>query len=205
MSSPVHPVDESRPLGRILLFGVQHVLVMAATPISAIFLMSATLRLSPGITVNLLSAALLLSGIGSLVQSLGPWKLGPRLPFVMLPGGAPLILFLSIAQQHGLRTATGAVLLTAAFTFLVLPLFARLLRFFPPLVIGTMIVIVGVNLVKVGALLVTGQPGTPGFADPARLGPAFATIALIVVFTRLLRGVLRQLAVLLGLVAGTRR
>ncbi|MFI9244759.1 uracil-xanthine permease family protein [Streptomyces sp. NPDC053086] len=199
----VHPVDESRPLGRILLFGVQHVLVMAATPISAIFLMSATLRLNPGVTVDLLSAALLLSGVGSLIQSLGPWKFGPRLPFVMLPGGAPLILFMSIAQQHGLRTATGAVLLTAAFTFVVLPLFTRLLRFFPPLVIGTMIVIVGVNLVKVGGLLVTGQPGTPGFAEPARLGLAFATIGLIVLFTRLLRGVLRQLAVLLGLVAGT--
>ncbi|SEE24128.1 uracil-xanthine permease [Streptomyces sp. 2231.1] len=202
-SGAVHPVDESRPLGRILVFGVQHVLVMAATPISAIFLMSATLRLSPGITVDLLSAALLLSGIGSLVQSLGPWKFGPRLPFVMLPGGAPLILFMAIAQQHGLRTATGAVILTAAFTFLVLPLFARLLKFFPPLVIGTMIVIVGVNLVKVGALLVTGQPGAPGFGDPARLGPAFATIGLIVLFTRLLRGILRQLAVLLGLAGGT--
>ncbi|MEU7423450.1 solute carrier family 23 protein [Streptomyces sp. NPDC040750] len=200
---PVHPVDESRPLARIVLFGVQHVLVMAATPISAIFLMSATLRLSPGITVDLLSAALLMSGLGSLIQSLGPWKFGPRLPFVMLPGGAPLVLFMSIAQQHGLRTATGAVLLTAAFTFLVLPLFGRLLRFFPPLVIGTMIVIVGVNLVKVGALLVTGQPGAPGFAEPGRLGLAFATIGLIVLFTRLLGGVLRQLAVLLGLVAGT--
>ncbi|MFF8865387.1 uracil-xanthine permease family protein [Streptomyces sp. NPDC015139] len=202
-SGVVRPVDESRPLGRILVFGVQHVLVMAATPISAIFLMSATLRLSPGITVDLLSAALLLSGIGSLVQSLGPWKFGPRLPFVMLPGGAPLILFMAIAQQHGLRTATGAVILTAAFTFLVLPLFARLLKFFPPLVIGTMIVIVGINLVKVGALLVTGQPGAPGFGDPARLGLAFATIGLIVLFTRLLRGVLRQLAVLLGLAGGT--
>ncbi|MFC9927766.1 uracil-xanthine permease family protein [Streptomyces sp. NPDC127190] len=199
----VHPVDESRPLGRILLFGLQHVLVMAATPISAIFLMSATLRLGPGLTVDLLSASLLLSGAGTLIQSLGPWRFGPRLPFVMLPGGAPLILFLSIAQQHGLRTATGAVLLTAAFTFLVLPLFARLLKYFPPLVIGTVIVIVGVNLVKVGGLLVTGPPGSPGFGDPARLGLAFTTIALIVAFTRLLRGTLRQLAVMLGLFAGT--
>ncbi len=85
-----HPVDESRPIGRILLFGIQHVLVMAATPISAIFLMSATLRLDPGLTVDLLSAAFLLSGAGTLVQSLGPWKFGPRLPFVILPGGAPL-------------------------------------------------------------------------------------------------------------------
>ncbi|GHB54071.1 hypothetical protein GCM10010377_51340 [Streptomyces viridiviolaceus] len=178
----VHPVDESRPLGRILLFGIQHVLVMAATPISAIFLMSATLGLDAGLTVDLLSAAFVLSGVGSLIQSLGPWKFGPRLPFVMLPGGAPLILFLAIAEQHGLRTATGAVVLTAVFCFVVLPVFSRLLRFFPALVIGTMIVIVDVNLVKVGAVLVTGRPGTPGFAEPLDLGLGMATIGFTVVF-----------------------
>ncbi|MER7716390.1 uracil-xanthine permease family protein [Streptomyces flaveolus] len=199
----VHPVDEARPLGRILLFGVQHVLVMAATPISAIFLMSATLRLDAGLTVDLLSAAFVLSGVGSLLQSLGLWKFGPRLPFVMLPGGAPLILFLAIAEQHGLRTATGAVVLTAVFSFVVLPVFSRLLAFFPALVIGTMIVIVGVNLVKVGAVLVTGQPGSPGFADPTNLGLGMATIGFTVVFYLLFSGVVRQLAVMLGLLAGT--
>ncbi|MFF5637016.1 uracil-xanthine permease family protein [Streptomyces sp. NPDC012825] len=199
----VHPVDESRPLGRIVLFGIQHVLVMAATPISAIFLMSATLRLDPGLTVDLLSAAFVLSGVGSLIQSLGPWKFGPRLPFVMLPGGAPLILFLAIAEQHGLRTATGAVVLTAAFSFVVLPLFSRLLKFFPALVIGTMIVIVGVNLVKVGAVLLTGRPGEPGFADTTNLALGMATIGFTVVFYLVFTGVLRQLAVMLGLVAGT--
>ncbi|MFF5447762.1 uracil-xanthine permease family protein [Streptomyces sp. NPDC012888] len=200
---PVHPVDQSRPLGRILLFGVQHVLVMAATPISAIFLMSATLGLDSDLTVELLSAAFLLSGVGSLIQSLGPWKFGPRLPFVMLPGGAPLILFLAIADQHGLPTATGAVILTAAFYFVVLPVFSRLLAFFPPLVIGTMIVIVGINLVKVGAVLVTGRPGQPGFADTTALALGLATIGFTVAFYLLFTGVLRQLAVMLGLLAGT--
>jgi uracil-xanthine permease len=202
-SPATHPVDEARPLPKILLFGIQHVLVMAATPISAIFLMSATLGLGTELTVDLLSAAFVLSGVGSLIQSLGPWKFGPRLPFVMLPGGAPLILFLAIAEQHGLRTATGAVILTAAFYFVVLPVFSRLLKFFPALVIGTMIVIVGVNLVKVGAVLVTGRPGTPGFADPLNLGLGMATIGFTVVFYLLFAGVLRQLAVMLGLLAGT--
>ncbi|MBU7600819.1 uracil-xanthine permease family protein [Streptomyces sp. P38-E01] len=200
---PVHPVDESRPLGRIILFGIQHVLVMAATPISAIFLMSATLKLDPGLTVDLLSAAFVLSGVGSLIQSLGPWKFGPRLPFVMLPGGAPLILFLAIAEQHGVRTATGAVIITAVFYFVVLPVFSRLLRFFPALVIGTMIVIVGVNLVKVGAVLVTGRPGEPGFADTTNLALGAATIGFTVAFYLLSSGIVRQLAVMLGLLAGT--
>ncbi|MEW2252894.1 solute carrier family 23 protein [Streptomyces sp. NPDC006975] len=198
-----HPVDTYRPVHRMLLFGIQHVLVMAATPISSVFLVSATLHLTPALTANLLSAAFVLSGIGSLLQSLGPWGFGARLPFVMLPGGAPLVLFLSIADEHGLRTATGAVILTAVFCFVVLPLFSRLLKFFPTLVIGTMIVIVGVNLVKVGALLITGRPGTSGFGEPHALLLGLATVGFTVVAYALLRGTLRQLAVMLGLLAGT--
>ncbi|TQN33458.1 uracil-xanthine permease [Haloactinospora alba] len=202
-SATPHPVDQYRPLHRMLLFGLQHVLVMAATPISSVFLVSATLGLDTDLTVNLLSAAFLLSGLGSLLQSLGPWKLGARLPFVMLPGGAPLVLFLAIAEQHGPRTATGAVLITGVFYFVVLPLFSRLLRFFPRLVIGTMITIVGVNLVKVGALLVTGEPGTAEFGDPRNLLLGMATIGFTVLLYLVFSGVLRQLAVMLGMAAGT--
>ncbi|MDJ0345479.1 uracil-xanthine permease family protein [Streptomyces sp. H10-C2] len=201
--SAKHPVDECRPLQKMLLFGIQHVLVMAATPISSVFLVSATLGLSADLTVNLLSAAFVLSGVGTLLQSLGPWGVGSRLPFVMLPGGAPLVLFLAIAQEHGVRTATGAVILTGVFYFVVLPVFSRLLKFFPTLVIGTMIVIVGVNLVKVGALLVTGKPGSPAFGDTRNLLLGLATIGFIIAFYWLFTGVLRQLAVMLGLVTGT--
>ncbi|MEW2218003.1 uracil-xanthine permease family protein [Streptomyces sp. NPDC006990] len=200
---PKHPVDDPRPVHRMLLFGIQHVLVMAATPISSVFLVSSTLHLTPALTANLLSAAFVLSGLGSLLQSLGPWGFGARLPFVMLPGGAPLILFLSIADQHGLRTACGAVIITAVFYFVVLPVFSRLLRFFPTLVIGTMIVIVGVNLVKVGALLVTGRPGSSGFGEPGALLLGLATVGCTAGAYGLLRGTLRQLSVLLGLLAGT--
>ncbi|WP_017593633.1 uracil-xanthine permease family protein [Nocardiopsis potens] len=197
-----HPVDRYRPVHRMLLFGAQHVLVMAATPISSVFLISAACDLTPELTVDLLAAAFVLSGLGSILQSLGPWKIGARLPFVMLPGGAPVVLFAAIAQQHGLPTATGAVILTGLFYLVVLPVFTRLIRFFPPLVIGTMIVVVGINLVKVGALLITGEPGTPEFGDPTALVLGLSTIGLTVAFYRLFRGVLRQLAVMLGLVAG---
>ncbi|WP_374727574.1 uracil-xanthine permease family protein [Haloactinomyces albus] len=184
-------------------FGLQHVLVMAATPISSVFLVSKTLGLSEDLTVKLLAAAFVFSGVGTLVQSLGPGRIGVRLPFVMLPGGAPIVLFVAIAQEHGLPTASGAVILTAVFYLVALPLFTRLLKFFPTVVIGTMIVIIGVNLIKVGGLLVTGKPGTPGFGDPRALLLGLATIGCTVLFFRLLTGMLRQLAVVLGLVAGT--
>jgi xanthine/uracil permease len=198
-----HPVDEVLPLRRMIPLGIQHMFVMAASPISAVFLVGQTLNLPSALTVNLLSATFVLSGLGTIVQSWGPWKLGARLPFVMLPGGAPIVLFLGIAKQYDVRTATGAVVLAAAFYFVALPVFARLLRYFPTVVIGTMIVIIGVNLIRVSGLLVTGQPGSPGFGRPRDILLALVTIGFTVLFFRVLRGGLAQLSVLLGLVAGT--
>ena len=204
MSTSTKPsaVDEVLPLRKLVPFGLQHVLVMAASPISSVFLVSKTLGLSSELTVDLLSAAFLLSGLGSLLQSLGVWNIGVRLPFVMLPGGAPIALFLLIARGYDLQTASGAVILTGVFYFLVLPIFTRLLRFFPTLVIGTMIVIIGVNLIRISATLITGQPGTPEFANLRDVLLALATVGFTVLFYRVLTGMLRQLAVLLGLVAG---
>ena len=187
----------------MLLFGLQHVLVMAAVPITSVFLVAKALGLSPGLTVNLISATFLLCGIGTLVQSFGPWKFGARLPFVMVPGGAPIVMFLTIAQQRDLQTAAGAVILTSLFYFLVLPVFSRCIKYFPKIVIGTLLLLVSINLVKVYGGIIAGKAGTPGFGDPANIGLALTTIGFTLLFARVFKGMLGQLAVLLGLVAGT--
>lgn len=168
-------LDAVRPWVRTIMYGLQHFLVMSATPISSVLLVAATLKLEEKVTLQLLAASLVLSGIGSIVQSRGIGPFGPRLPFVMLPGGAPVILFMGIAAAHGPRVATGAVIITGVFTFLVVQLFGKLLRFFPALVIGTMMTVVGVNLVKVGATLVFGKPGTPAYGCCSPVAPSAAS------------------------------
>ena len=196
------PVDALLPVPQLILFGLQHVLVMAAVPITSVFLVAKALSLSAGLTVNLISATFLLCGLGTLLQSFGPWKFGARLPFVMVPGGAPIVMFLTIAQQRDLQTASGAVILTALFYFLVLPVFSRCLKFFPKIVIGSLLLLVSVNLVKVYGSIIVGKPGTPAFADPANIYLALATIGFTVIFARVFKGTLGQLSVLLGLLAG---
>ena len=200
--APVAPVDAVLPLPQLILFGLQHVLVMAAVPITSVFLVAKALSLSSNLTVNLISATFLVCGLGTLMQSFGPWKFGARLPFVMVPGGAPIVMFLTIAQQRDLQTASGAVILTALFYFLVLPIFSRCLRFFPKIVVGTLLLLVSVNLVKVYGGIIVGRPGTPGFADPSNIYLALATIGFTVAFARIFKGMLGQLSVLLGLLAG---
>lgn len=115
-------VDELHSPQRMIAFGLQHVLVMAASPIAAVFLMSKALGLDASLTTQLLSATFLVCGIGTLIQSFGPGGIGARLPFVMLPGGAPIVLFILIAQQSDLPTASGAVILAAALPLLLFTL-----------------------------------------------------------------------------------
>ena len=121
----------------------------------------------------------------------------------MVPGGAPIAIFLAIAVQADVQTAVGAVLLTAIFYFAALPVFRRLLRYFPPIVVGTMLLLVSVNLVRIYGGTITGRPGSENFADPLNVGLALATIAMTVLFAWGFTGTLRRISVMLGLVAGT--
>jgi len=203
MSQPaIAAVDEVLPWRRLFAFGMQHVLVMAASPIASVFLMSKALNFPPALAMQLLSATFVICGLGTLLQSFGPKGIGARLPFIMLPGGAPIVLFILIAQQTDVQTAAGAVILTGVFYFLVLPVFRRCLRYFPAAVVGTMLLLVAINLAQVSGKLIAGQPGTPGFGAPINLLLAFATIAFTVLFSRVLTGMLGQLAILLGLLGG---
>jgi len=198
----VQPVDEILPLPQLAAFGLQHVLVMAASPITAAFLVSRALHFSPALTLNLISATFLICGLGTLLQSFGPAGFGARLPFIMVPGGAPIVIFVTIAQQAGLAAATGAVILTAIAYFIIIPGFARCLKYFPRLVIGTILLLVAVNLVKIYGGIITGQPGSPNFGAPTGILLALATIVFTLLFARFLNGTWRQLSVLFGLVLG---
>lgn len=198
-----HSVDARLPAWQLVLFGLQHVLSMAASPVTAVFLVSRMLSLSSGMTVQLIGATFFACGAGTLLQSLGAGPVGSRLPFVMVPGGAPAMLFAVIATQTDLRTAAGAAILTSLFYWLVLPVFARCLRFFPRVVVGTMLLLVSVSLIKIYAGIIVGQPGTPGFAQPQSLGLALLTIVATLAVARLFKGTVGRLAVLIGLAIGT--
>jgi uracil-xanthine permease len=202
MPAQTLPVDEILPPRKLVLLGLQHVLVMAASPITSVFLIARALNFSPTLTLNLISATFLVCGLGTLLQSFGPLKFGAKLPFIMVPGGAPVIIFLTTAQQTDVQTAVGAVMLTGLFYFLVLPVFARCLKFFPKLVIGTMLLLVAINLVKVYGGIITGAPSAPNFAAPMYVLLALATIGLTLLFARVFSGMLGQLSVLFGLLGG---
>ncbi|MFI1914895.1 uracil-xanthine permease family protein [Nocardia sp. NPDC020380] len=196
----VHPVDEIPPLGRAFAAAIQHLAVMLATPITSVLLITHSLHLSDSTARALLSATLLCCGIGTLLQSGGRFGLGAGLPFVMLPGGAAVVLFIQIAQESSPATASGAVILTAAAGILLVPLAKRLVTRLPAVVLASMVVVIGVNLVKVAGGLIVA-PGER--ATMSAVGLAAVTILATVLAHRFLPAGWRRLSVLLGMVAGS--
>ncbi|MGK5548842.1 nucleobase:cation symporter-2 family protein [Streptomyces sp. URMC 127] len=203
-----HPVDEVLPPGRLLAGGLQHVAASYAGVVAPPLVLGAVIGLSPAGTTFLVGAALFTAGIATLLQTIGFWKVGARMPFVngvSFAGVAPMtaVAAAQTDKQDALPVIFGAVMVAGALGFLLAPWFCRLVRFFPPLVSGTVITLIGLTLLPVafGWIQDGGAPGGP--APATGLALAAATLVIVLVLRRVLRGFLRQIAVLLGLAAGT--
>ncbi|WP_147425025.1 nucleobase:cation symporter-2 family protein [Bailinhaonella thermotolerans] len=195
-----HPVDEVPRPARLVPLGAQHVLVMYASTVAVPFIVAAGLGLPARDVVYLVAADLLLCGVGTLLQSLGIWRIGARLPLVIgaaYNGVVPMVL---IGSQHGLPVMYGSVLVAGLFMVAFSPVFGRLLRFFPPVVVGTTITLIGITLVPAGARLVFGgKPGEPGFGALPGVGLGLLTLLVVVLLYRFLPAPLGQLAILLAM------
>jgi OHCU decarboxylase len=205
----VHPVDEVLPVPKLATYGFQHVVAFYAGAVLVPILIAGAIDLPPEDLVKLITADLFTCGIASIIQAVGFWKVGVRLPLlqgVTFAGVSPII---AIGLAHGGGSASllyvyGAVIVAGVFTFLIAPVFIKLLRFFPPVVTGTLITIIGLSLVPVGALDAVTNPATHQ-PDPTNLRwflYALGTIVVIVAIQRVFRGFLATIAVLLGLVVG---
>jgi xanthine permease len=204
MVAATDPIDEKEGLPRLLLFGLQHVLVMYAGTVAVPLILGSALHFTPRQVIALISADLFTSGLATLLQTLGWWKFGARLPLIQgcsFICVAPMIL---IGGHYGIPTLYGSVISCGLFTMLVGPWFSRMLRFFPPVVIGSVITVIGLSLLPVaGGWLGGGDTASGDFGSFVQLGLGLATIVFIVVIQRFGRGMIANLSVLLGLMGGT--
>ncbi|MCX5609796.1 purine permease [Streptomyces sp. NBC_00047] len=206
-----HPVDELLPVPKLALYGFQHVLAFYAAAVIVPVLLGNALGLSREDLVHLINADLLTCGVASIIQALGVWKVGARLPLVQgvtFTAVSPMIAIGTGAGggTAGLLVVYGAVITAGIATFAFAPLFSKLVKYFPPVVIGTILTIIGITLIPVALQDAAGGAhliGTPAYGDPKNLAYALGTLLFILAMVRIGRPFLSSLAVLLGLVVGT--
>ncbi len=205
---PVHPVDEVLPPAKLAIYGLQHVLAFYAGAVIVPILLASSIGLTTPQLIHLINADLFTCGIASIIQSVGFWKVGVRLPLlqgVTFTAVSPMIAIGLNAGKgtEGLLTIYGAVIVAGLVTFFLAPYFSRLIRFFPPVVTGSVISIIGLALLPVAAADAVGGAGNPHPESGRNLAYALGVLILIVVIQRVFKGFMATIAVLVGLVAGT--
>jgi NCS2 family nucleobase:cation symporter-2 len=218
MTVSVHPVDEVLPTPRLLALGLQHVLVMYAGAVAVPLIIGRALKLSPQDVAFLISADLFACGLATLVQCIGFPGVGIRLPVMMGVTFASVgpMLSMAAAPDIGLLGIYGSVIAAGIFGIIVAPFISRLLPLFPPVVTGTIIMVIGISLMRVGinwaggglpmfTKMIDGVPHTfpnPAYGQLQGLGIALFVLLVILALIKWGTGFLANVSVLLGIVAG---
>ena len=217
-SSAPHPVDQVPPFGKLTILGIQHVLAFYAGAVVVPFFIVKQLGLDDETLIHLINADLLTCGIATIIQSVGIGRfVGVKLPLIQgvtFTAVSPLIAIGAAATppgadpKTGLATMYGSIIAVGLIVFLAAPFFAKLLRFFPPVVTGTLLTVMGTTLLSVSADdILRWTDDAPADTKAAltfeSLAYAIGTIVIIVLIQRLFKGFMGTLSVLLGLVIMT--
>jgi NCS2 family nucleobase:cation symporter-2 len=218
MSTEIHPVDEVLPVPRLLALGLQHVLVMYTGAVAVPLIIGGALKLPLEDVAYLISADLFACGLATLVQCIGFPGVGIRLPVMMGVTFASVgpMLSMALTPDIGLLGIYGSVIAAGIFGIIAAPFISRLLPLFPPVVTGTIILVIGISLMRVGinwaggglptlTKVVDGVPGAfpnPGYGQLQGLGISAFVLLFILGMIKWGSGFLANVSVLLGIIAG---
>lgn len=211
MKSKVAPVDEKFPMGQNLLFALQHVLAMCAGAVAVPIIIGNAVGLSQKEIVFLINADLFIAGIATLIQSLGIKNfIGAKIPMIEGTSFATVNAMVAIAGTYkgdartAMATIFGAVFIAGLFCFLMAPFFGKLLRFFPKVVTGSVITIIGLSLIPVAVRWSTGNnPKANNYCDPKNIFMALGVLLIILILSKCLKGIWSSMAILFGIIIGT--
>ncbi|EMO4162575.1 nucleobase:cation symporter-2 family protein [Morganella morganii] len=206
---PVKPVidevEEILPAGKLMMLGLQHVLVMYAGAVAVPLVIGDRLGLSKEVVTLLISSDLFCCGIVTLLQCIGIGKFaGIRLPVIMSVTFAAVTPMLAIGANPdiGLMGIFGATIAAGVLTTLIVPLMGKLMPLFPNMVTGIVITSIGLSIMQVGIDWAAGGKGNPEYGHPLYLGISFAVLLSILFITKFCKGFLCNISVLLGIIFG---
>lgn len=207
------PEDEKLgPVG-LVSYGLQHILAMFGGVIAVPIIIGGAAGLNSGDRALLISCSLFVSGVATILQSVGVRYLGSQLPLVQgisFASVATLLTIIGGKGTDGLRSAYGACIVAGVVALIIVPFFAQIIRFFPPVVSGSVIIVIGLSLMPVAGKWITGQPTifvngaakpNPDFASLKNIALAAATLLVCLGLSKI--KIVSRMAILLSLVIGT--
>jgi xanthine permease len=183
--------------------GIQHVLAMYAGAILVPLIVGESLGLTSEQLTYLVAIDIFMCGVATILQLLNNRFFGIGLPVVLGCTFTAVGPMIAIGGEFGISAIYGAILVSGLVVILISGFFGKLVRFFPPVVTGSVVTIIGVTLIPVAINNMGGGEGASDFGSLANIGLAFGTLTFIVLMYRFSSGFLRSISILVGIVIGT--
>ncbi|HEP7507596.1 TPA: purine permease [Streptococcus pyogenes] len=195
-----HSTKQEHSHSQSAVLGLQHVLSMYAGSILVPIMIAGALGYSARELTYLISTDIFMCGVATFLQLKLTKHTGVGLPVVLgcaFQSVAPLSI---IGAQQGSSAMFGALIASGIYVILVAGIFSKIARFFPPIVTGSVITVIGLSLVGV-AMGNMGDNVKEPTAQSVML--SLLTIVIILLVQKFTKGFVKSISILIGLVAGT--
>ena len=183
--------------------GLQHVLAMYAGAVIVPLIVGSSIGLSTAQLTYLISIDIMMCGVASILQV---WKnkfMGIGLPVVLGCTFTAVGPIINIANTYSIESVYGAILSAGLFVVIIAKYFSKLIKFFPPVVTGSVVTIIGLTLIPVALNNFAGGQGADDFASLENIGLGFITLLIILFVLKFAKGFFASIAILIGIVVGT--
>ncbi len=183
--------------------GLQHVLAMYAGAVIVPLIVGNAIGLTPVQLTYLIAIDIMMCGVATILQV---WKnkfSGIGLPVVLGCTFTAVGPIINIANTYSVQSVYGAILVSGLLVVIIAPIFSKLIRFFPPVVTGTVVTIIGITLMPVAFNDLAGGQGAEDFGAPINLFLGFSTLIIILIILKFAKGFFGSIAILSGIIAGT--
>ena len=198
----IYSLDGKVPVAKAIPFGLQHVLAMFVANIAPIIIVAGACGLDTTQTAGLIQTAMIIAGLGSMIQIYSIWKIGAKLPIVMGISFTFVSVFCYIGPTYGYDAIIGAVIIGGLIEGM-LGLFAKYwVKLISPIVAASVVTAIGFSLLSVGAASFGGGSGAEDFGSAQNLLLGSITLICCILFNIFAKSYWKQLSVLFGLVVG---
>ncbi|AZB43284.1 purine permease [Bacillus sp. FJAT-42376] len=189
--------------GKTASLAIQHVLAMYAGAMIVPLIVGSSLGLSSQQLTYLVSIDIFMCGIATLLQIMTNRFFGIGLPIVLGCTFTAVGPMIAIGNDYSISAVYGAILASGLFVLLFAGVFSKIAKFFPPVVTGSVVTIIGITLIPVAMGNMAGGEGSKDFGSAENLGLAFGVLLMIIILFRFTKGFIRSISILIGLAAGT--
>ncbi|MDY4609368.1 MAG: nucleobase:cation symporter-2 family protein [Sphaerochaetaceae bacterium] len=188
---------------RAIPLAVQHVVAMIVGCVTPALIISGVGHLSPGDSVILVQAALVIAALSTFLQLFPIGKfLGSGLPVIMGVSFAYLSSMQAIVMGFDIATIFGAQLVGGVVAVIVGIFVKKLRKFFPPLITGTVVFTIGLSLYPTAINYMAGGVGSAGYGSWQNWTIAIFTLIVVTTLNHFGKGIWKLASILIGIIAG---